>query len=441
MIDTMGFKVIIDRETYDKILEKTRVTQRIDKETGEVEFEYDNGQTKHSYNYRVIYKVCDEYWVYDQETRQPYKKAGIPNIRIEFSVPKILFGHNLLSAGMGLIYDAMYEVRLTFQEKYCCILPDMPEWYCYRIDTSVNYILESEKQVRNFISYLSKLDYPRRRPNRYDDTGIYFPSPHSTLKVYAKGPEFKKHDMDRLRDAENIAELYARGKQILRFEVEHKKRIRYLTQQHNGQFESIAEDKSFQMEWDYLEHGLNRLEESSLQPEADHKEICKHIEATKKKIQKLNDRVVMLQGLESPEEEKITTFEGYPRIGDLIAIFDCKAEMNAVMSKLLSGTESIITDSLSAENKLRGAYSNKQASTYIAVYYSIITQGQEHGRKVFDRNTYYRSLRAFREQGIPLIVGEPSMNGENDFGIPADFCLNMDISNRYYQIPLERMPF
>jgi hypothetical protein len=188
MIDTTGFKAIINDDTYEKIKEKTRMTQRIDKETGEIEFEYDNGQTNHSSNYRIVYKISDEYWDYQKpedssksvsnsRKNQPHKKTGISHVKLEFSIPKILLGHNLYSASMALIYDAMYEVKKAFEEKYECVLPNMPEWYCYRVDTCANYLLSTEKEVRNYISFLSKLDYPRREPMKFGSSGIYFPSP------------------------------------------------------------------------------------------------------------------------------------------------------------------------------------------------------------------------------------------------------------------------
>ena len=66
MIDTVGFKAIISDEDFQKIKEKTLLTQRINKETGEIEFEYDNGQTNHSHNYKVVYKITDEYWTSDK---------------------------------------------------------------------------------------------------------------------------------------------------------------------------------------------------------------------------------------------------------------------------------------------------------------------------------------------------------------------------------------
>jgi hypothetical protein len=452
MIDTVGFKAIINYETYKKVKEKTRMTQRIDKETGDIEFEYDNGQTNHSSNYKIVYKISDEYWdcqkmedssksVTNSRKIQPHKKTGIPHVKLEFSIPKILLGHNLQSIGMALIYDAMYVVKTAFEEKYECILPNMPEWYCYRVDTCANYILSNEREVRNYISYLSKLAYPRREPITYGDSGIYFVSQQNTLKVYAKGPEFKKHDKNRFLNVVEAYGLYEKARNILRIEVEHKRRIRYLTNQYNKQFEniSVATEREQETYLNYLKHQIDRLNEGKLLPGSSPEKIDKEIARIKVKLQKIDERMMMFDRDFAFEEMRIKTFEGYPQIMNLIDIFDCKAEMESVMGKLLSGTSSKVTQSLAVENRIRESCSKKQASTFIAVYYSIINQGQSYAKQEYERNIYYRALKVFRDIGVSLIMNDIDEKSSTDYGFPVDFRLDMEESNPYYQKPLQTL--
>lgn len=450
MIDTVGFKAQINYETYHKIREKTLMTQRIDKETGAVEFEYDNGQTNHSDNYRIVYKISDEYWTYDrsedsngevQKSRkcQAIKIAGIPHVKLEFSIPKILFGHNLHSVSIAIIFDAMYLVKRAFEEKYECILPSMHKWFCYRIDTCANYILNNEQEVRNYISYLSKLDYPRREPIKYGDSGIYFPSQQNTLKVYAKGPEFKKHDKNRFLDSDKAYLFYAEAKNILRIEVEHKRRIRYLTKKYNSQFDNLPDDRKEEMYVQYLKHQIDRLNEANLLPDAIPKEIDRELAQIDRKLLGIDDRSMMYSREPAPEETRMKTFEGYPQIMNLISIFDCKSEMKNIMENLLSGTPSKVTQSLAVENLIREHCTKKQASTFIAVYYSIINQGQAYAKKEYERNIYYRALAAYRIIGISLIADDTNRKSSTDCGFPEDFRLDMDESNPYYQKPLLSM--
>lgn len=227
MIDTVGFYILISGEEYNRLLEKMVVTQRIDKKTGDIEFEYHNDKINYSWNYNIVSKATDEYWAYDETNRRPYLTAGIPHIKFEYSVPKIIYGNNLVSVSPSLIFESMHKVRESFKDLYGIELPSPNDWYCYRIDTCANFILQDGSQVRNYINYLQRLDYPRKINNSYKDTGLYFASRYNTLKVYCKGEEFKKHDMKRFNTEEAIS-LYLKAQKILRIEVEHKKSLRYL---------------------------------------------------------------------------------------------------------------------------------------------------------------------------------------------------------------------
>jgi II/X family phage/plasmid replication protein len=139
----------------------------------------------------------------------------------------------MVSVHPCLIYESMHKVKESFEAPYGIKLIDPSDWYPFRLDTCANFILDDEKQVRNYISYLQRLDYPRRPKNTYEDTGLYFASRNNTLKVYCKGEEFRIHDMKRLTDEEKKKQLHEYAQKILRIEVEHRRRIHYVI----GQYE------------------------------------------------------------------------------------------------------------------------------------------------------------------------------------------------------------
>lgn len=222
----MGFFVVIDSKTYDLLVNRSIMTQRIDKENGNIEFEYNNFHLNQSWNYKVVFSIDTKIWQYDPVLGVPVLSYCLPYLRFEFSAPKILWGHNLESCSVS---DALYAanlVRDSFNNLFGVSIDKVKQWYCYRLDTCANYILDNENQVKAYIRYLQRLDYPRRIKNLYEDTGIYFASRNNTLKVYAKGVEFKKHDRYRFLDELEQQRLQNQANRILRIEVEQKNILR-----------------------------------------------------------------------------------------------------------------------------------------------------------------------------------------------------------------------
>lgn len=370
-VDTVGLKIVVDDCVLQELKKTSMCTQRINKTDGELIFEYDNGGVNYSWGYNVLFKFTNEFWNYDDKTKTPYIDKGIPNIQFEFSVPKIICGNNLYSYGLSDVQTASDIVRIEFQKIFNVVLPLFKDWYIYRIDTCANYLLDGITQVRNYIEYLQKLSYPRREPLRYQ-TGIYFPSRTNTLKIYGKGPEFKKHDRKRLElfDKDNNLQLISDC--ILRVEIENKRKIKY-------------------------------------------------------EIEKYNENCIELN------LEKIKTFGGYPKYYDLLEVIDMKNEFKRVLDILLCGCESNITDSLSAERKIRNIYSSRQAATFIAVYYTIVTQGEKFARLNYSRSIIQRARKSFQLCGISLIQSDlQKVQNKPDFGFPDDFSLNIE-NNPYYQ--------
>lgn len=378
MIDTVGFKVVIGKDIYDDLLQKMIMTQRIDKETGDIEFEYNNAKVNFnssSWNYKVVFRLTDEYWAYDDKIKFPYRTSGIPHISFEYSAPKILFGHNMVSIDACLIYESMLRVKESFEQRYGITLPELTEWYCFRVDTCANFIVDNEGQVRNYISYLQRLNYPRRVKNMYEDTGLYFASQHNTLKVYCKGAEFKKHDMKRFSDDKKANRFYAEAQKILRVEVEHRKRIRYLIAQY-----------------------------------------------------------------EKENNVTLKKFQGYARMKDFIEIFYFEDEMKRIVSNILCGTETKLMETEAVLGTLSQKYSDRQARSFHHIYLLIVTQGQKRAKKIVAKGTYYRALRAFRELKISLIVSDNNETGcFLDKGVPEDFSIQMSEENKYYQLPISEL--
>ncbi len=373
MIDSIGLFIPITKDMFNFLNKKSILTQRIDQSTGEVEFEYSNFQISHSWNYRVIWRLSVEHWVYDPVLKLTVFEKGSPYLRFEFSIPKILYGHNLYSCDWSDVFVACQKVRDNFNLLYEIKIPDIENWCCYRVDNCANFILSGIEEVKAYIRYLQRFDYPRRIKNNYSDTGIYFASRYYTLKVYCKGLEFKKHDAYRFVSEIERQKLQRFANTIIRIEVENKQSLR----------------------------------------------------AMREKLEKIGQQFFE------------NTYKGYLSLYDTILLFDGGSEMRRIMNKFLSGNETKIMKTLDVFRVLKNGLGNRSANFYYAIYMLLVTQGQNETKRQIKKATYYRALSLFRELGISIIASDVRKKDcYLDYGFPRDFTLEMSEKNKYYQQPM-----
>jgi II/X family phage/plasmid replication protein len=375
MIDTMGFIVPLSWKLYEYLKSTSVQTQRVDKSTGEIEFEYDNFDVPiPSSNYKVKFKLDDRKWIYDSALKVSMPEPGFPHLRFEFSAPKVLHKHNLVSIGVEGTLCACYVVQKAFEELFNCKLLDYRQWFLIRLDVCANYVLMDEQQVKNYLRHLQRMEYPRRIKNLYEDSGIYFASRQNTLKMYAKGDEFKKHDFKRFSDEIEAQKLFEQAKPMLRIEVELKGRIKYLHAK-------------------YMEDTTN--------------------------IEKM----------------EYATWGGFPRLIDFLEYANIEGELSRVIVTFFVGKETKSMESGKVHNILRGNYSVRQADSFHHVYMVIVTQGMKEAKRQFTKEKLMRAKRAFRENGISFVSDVIKIDNV-EILFPADFSLEISEKNKYYQVPI-----
>jgi hypothetical protein len=249
----------------------------------------------------------------------------------------------------------------------------MNEMYLYRLDTACNYILHDEKAVLAYCEYLKRLEYPRRSEVRRDYFGgLYWSGRNSTLKIYAKGAEFKYHDFDRLSrsdDVSDLAALCALSACILRVELEHKMLIRARVNEYK---------KSF-------------------------------------------------------PDEVVLCLSGYPKLKDFFRIYDARLEFEKHKSRLLNGTQGVVVNSEMVEKTLIENYGARQASSFIRVYYSWTVHGKVKARSMCSQNMFARASRAFRECGIDVLASDVVKVPNFHLGFPEDFkAFNLSLTGNSY---------
>ena len=216
MIDTIKIYSEIDEETYNKINSLSIIKTSYNKSDGEIYYEIINDHLDGSFDSRLSVRVsCG--------SKYNFKDLGYC-IEIEGSYHKIVKGYNSHNGYYDLqfISDSLIKmVELSYSVK----LPSIDKWYLQRCDIAICYNLKNQKNVKSYINSLSRCKYPRRNAKFYYDESIYLSGTTTTLKIYNKFLEFKKHDFKKFIDTDFNLENYM--KEIfgfIRFECEVKKK-------------------------------------------------------------------------------------------------------------------------------------------------------------------------------------------------------------------------
>ena len=370
----MGFIIPISYDIYHYLTSKSIMTQRIDCANGSIDFEYFNFDTSYSWNYRVKWKLSDEKFVHDPGLKKTFLEKGFPHLRIEFSAPKIILGNNIQTISESYADIAVHTVWIQFQKTFNVKLPSPEHWFLCRLDVCSNFILPSEKMVKELINYFQMLTYSRKDKQIYENECIYFPSRHATLKIYHKGPEFKKHDVKRFIDQFEGRRLLNIANNILRVEGELKNRLRYIT--------------------------------------AEYLTICKSLRRIKEKI-----------------------WNGYLTYYRTMELLNCKEELERMINIFLITKENKVMKAKDVHDKLRQNFTSEQADVFMGMYSVILTQGLKNARKIYTMNKMGRALRAYRLIGISFINSDASVI-DAGLNVPHDFSFEMSEENKYYQLPL-----
>lgn len=113
-------------------------------------------------------------------------------------------------------------VELSYNIK----LPDIDKWYLQRCDIAICFDLENQNNVKSYINSLSRCNYPRRNAKFFYDESIYLSGTTTTLKIYNKLLEFKKHDLKKFVNSNfHLIEYLNVIQGFIRFECEIKKKM------------------------------------------------------------------------------------------------------------------------------------------------------------------------------------------------------------------------
>lgn len=196
MYDTIVLKSPeIDTDTVTKLMKFCRLSEGIDIFTGELLYTFTSGELEGSYDYRIRFKVDNTEYI-KEDTRTPIRVQTYWHIIVECSLHKLLMNHNCFGGPRDLKKSVKYLVK--FLESVTSVeLPDYKQWEVKRIDVSKIFVFKNKAICKKIVDNLKNAYYTRRKPRIYD-TSVMFSGSTTTVKLYWKGPEFKKHDYKRL---------------------------------------------------------------------------------------------------------------------------------------------------------------------------------------------------------------------------------------------------
>jgi len=217
MIDTVKIYAEINKDIYDTISNMSIIKSAINRETGEELYNIINSHLEGSYSSSLSVKIgCSSKY---RLTNTGYI------IEIEGSYHKIKLGYNSHNGFYNLEYICS-ELINKVSNYYNIILPDLDCWFLQRCDIAICFDIKNQNAVCKYINNLNNCNYARRNVKFYSDESLYLSGTTTTLKIYNKLAEFKKHDLKKFVNTDfDIINYNNTIQGFIRFECEIKKKM------------------------------------------------------------------------------------------------------------------------------------------------------------------------------------------------------------------------
>lgn len=203
-IDTVKLRSPHIDETLAQFFEKQSILrQGIDLSSGEILYELTTGNLDGSYDSRISFKVMREDHILDRNGR-PELQPSEPYILAEASLHKVFYGQNIYGNPVKFqsLCARFIDVLGVLFDDDAGLLPSAKLWEVRRVDWAEVYRLPP-LAIAEFFRGVSHCKFPRRsaKSAKYGVNAVYFPGSTTTVKLYHKGPEFKEHDKNRLKQS------------------------------------------------------------------------------------------------------------------------------------------------------------------------------------------------------------------------------------------------
>lgn len=165
------------------------------------------GKFTNSYNYHIHFRIFED------------------RIEFEFSIPKLIFGTNVLEAKGQLQKHTPYDILILgikfFFKKLTpnCII-NYSGVVLKRFDFCYNQIFDNSETCLNALKYI-KLKYASKNDKLNFEYGHVELTKSKYFKIYYKGAEFEKHDRIKLLKHKNLPQFIDLSNKTLRYEKKY----------------------------------------------------------------------------------------------------------------------------------------------------------------------------------------------------------------------------
>lgn len=163
MIDTLKIVSMINKETYDKIYNKSILRTSYSNETGEIFYKIVNDSLEGSYSSSLSVRIGEGV---------KYGFVNMYYIEIEGSLHKIVYGQNSVCGFDNLSFVCIELINFV-EKAYDIKLPTYKHWFLQRVDIAMCYDLKNNENVCKYINSLKFCQFPRRKIKHYANESLY----------------------------------------------------------------------------------------------------------------------------------------------------------------------------------------------------------------------------------------------------------------------------
>lgn len=371
---------------YQQLILKTGV----DLFTGEELYSITSGQLEGSWDSRISFNVMRKDWVSGPSGRTEQVDCD-PYILVETSLHKVFYGQNVFGQveNFGercrLFIDLLGELFRCPVDKFGDAqeaLPSARLWQVRRVDWAEVFRLRPAA-IAEFFRGISHCKFPRRSKNsaKYGENSVHFPGSHTTLRIYHKGPEFKAHEIPRVRRALSFYFQKQRGERLK------------------------AND------WGRGEGGAG-----------DVGDFGRLVERKIKAMQRLADNRMRAE-VQINAEKLVYDFGHYPLVSEITDEYLKKVHDADVFKLLREGKtemETVRTHD-QVKGRLNAVYGKRSANDLFSFWLQMATRGETVMRDEVSRSRFYVKRRKLVNAGVSWLSSNVIVLA-NEAALPRDFA-------------------